>query len=60
MADDELFAREEATIKVAERLLRDGRFAEAEDREAYAALLKDYQKLFRITRRLMRLSDRNE
>ena len=60
MADDELFAREEATIKVAERLLRDGRFAEAEDREAYATLLKDYQKLFRITRRLMRLSDRNE
>ena len=26
----------------------------------YEELLKDYQKLFRVTRRLMRLSDRNE
>jgi adenylate cyclase len=60
MADDELFAKEEATIAIAERLLSDGRFAETEDREAYATLLKDYQKLFRTTRRLMRLSDRNE
>jgi class 3 adenylate cyclase len=60
MADDELFAREEATITLAERLLSDGRFVEAEEREAYATLLKDYQKLFRTTRRLMRLSDRNE
>jgi len=60
MADDELFAREEATITIAGQLLSDGRFAAPEDREAYAALLKDYQKLFRTTRRLMRLSDRNE
>jgi class 3 adenylate cyclase len=60
MADDELFAKEEATIAIAEQLLSDGRFAAAEDRVAYAALLKDYQKLFRTTRRLMRLSDRNE
>jgi hypothetical protein len=60
MADDELFAKEEATITLAERLLSNGRFLEAEDREAYATLLKDYQKLFRTTRRLMRLSDRNE
>ena len=58
--DDELFAKEEATITIAEQLLSDGRFVEAEDREAYATLLKDYQKLFRTTRRLMRLSDRNE
>lgn len=60
MADDELFAREEATISLAEQLLSDGRFADAEDKEAYATLLKDYQKLFRTTRRLMRLADRNE
>jgi adenylate cyclase len=60
MAQDELFAKEEATIASAEQLLGDGRFAEAEDREAYATLLQDYQKLFRTTRRLMRLSDRNE
>jgi class 3 adenylate cyclase len=60
MADDELFAKEEATIATAERLLGDGLFAAAEDKEAYATLLQDYQKLFRTTRRLMRLSDRNE
>jgi adenylate cyclase len=60
MADDELFAKEEATITIAEQLLSNGRFAEAEDKEAYEALLQDYRKLFRTTRRLMRLSDRNE
>jgi class 3 adenylate cyclase len=60
MADDELFAREEATMAIAEQLLGDGRFVEPEDREAYATLLKDYRKLFRTTRRLMRLADRNE
>ena len=60
MADDELFAKEEATITIAEALLSNGRFTEAEDKEAYEALLQDYRKLFRTTRRLMRLSDRNE
>ena len=30
------------------------------DERRYAALLKDYQKLFRTTLRLMRLTDRNE
>jgi class 3 adenylate cyclase len=60
MADDELFAGEEATITTAGQLLSDGRFAAPEDRDAYTALLKDYEKLFRTTRRLMRLSDRNE
>jgi class 3 adenylate cyclase len=60
MADNELFAGEEATITTAGQLLSDGRFAAPEDRDAYTALLKDYEKLFRTTRRLMRLSDRNE
>ena len=60
MAEDELFAKEEATVATAQQLLGDSHFAAAEDREAYATLLQDYQKLFRTTRRLMRLSDRNE
>jgi len=60
MPDDELFSKEEATIATAEQLLADGGFADAADREAYALLLRDYQKLFKTTRRLMRLSDRNE
>lgn len=37
-----------------------GGFADREDRQRFEKLLKDYQKLFRTTRRLMRLSDRNE
>ena len=60
MADDELFAREEATVASAERRLGDGQFAAPEDREAYEGLLQDYRKLFRTARRLMRLADRNE
>jgi len=41
-------------------LIANGRFADGEGRERFAELLKNYQKLFRTTRRLMRLSDRNE
>lgn len=60
MPDDELFGKEEATIATAEQLLADGSFSDDADRDAYALLLRDYQKLFKTTRRLMRLSDRNE
>ncbi len=60
MADGDLFAREEAVIATAERLLADGRFRIKRDRHAYEELLRDYQKLFKTSRRLMRLSDRNE
>ncbi len=60
MADDELFAKEAAVVANAAQLLDDGRFGAPLDRAAFAALLKDYQKLFRTTLRLMRLSDRNE
>ena len=60
MSSDDLFATEEQVIAAAQRLLDSGRPAEPEDRRLYEELLKDYQKLFRVTRRLMRLSDRNE
>lgn len=59
MADD-LFAAEEAVIEAAEKRVDDGRFSGADDREAFDALLKSYKKLFRQTRRLVRISDRNE
>jgi len=59
MSTDDLFAAEERVIAEAQRVLDSGRIADA-DREFYENLLKDYQKLFRVTRRLMRLSDRNE
>jgi adenylate cyclase len=60
MSTDDLFAAEEQVISAAQELLTNGRFADHADRKFYEDLLKDYQKLFRTTRRLMRLSDRNE
>ncbi len=60
MSSDDLFAAEEQVIAAAQRLLDDGRFADRVDGKLYEELLKDYQKLFRATRRLMKLSDRNE
>ncbi len=59
MADD-LFAAEEAVIEAAEKRVDEGRFSGDDDREAFDALLKSYKKLFRQTRRLVRISDRNE
>ncbi|MGH6735754.1 MAG: adenylate/guanylate cyclase domain-containing protein [Methyloceanibacter sp.] len=60
MSMDDLFAAEEQIIASAQQLLDSGRFADRVDGKLYQELLKDYQKLFRTTRRLMRLSDRNE
>lgn len=60
MSSDDLFASEEQVIAAAQQLLDNGRFADRVDGKLYEALLKDYQKLFRATRRLMKLSDRNE
>src|SRR6185436_11166633 len=60
MPSEDLFAAEEGVISVAEELIANGSFADREDRQRFAELLKNYQKLFRTTHRLMRLSDRNE
>jgi class 3 adenylate cyclase len=60
MSSDDLFAAEEQVIAAAQAMLDEGRFADRADAKLYAELLKDYQKLFRTTRRLLRLSDRNE
>jgi class 3 adenylate cyclase len=60
MSSDDLFAAEEQVIAAAQAALDEGRFADRGDAKLYAELLKDYQKLFRTTRRLLRLSDRNE
>jgi adenylate cyclase len=51
---------EEEVISAAQALISGGGFADREDRQRFEKLLKDYQKLFRTTCRLMRLSDRNE
>ncbi len=60
MADNSLFAKEEAIIVAGRTILENGGLREAEDREAFENLLKNYQTLLKTTRRLMRLSDRNE
>jgi adenylate cyclase len=60
MSSDDLFAAEEQVIATAQQLLANGRFADKVDGKLFEELLKDYEKLFRTTRRLMRLSDRNE
>jgi class 3 adenylate cyclase len=60
MSSDDLFAGEEGVISAAQDLLANGSFVDAADRKRFELLLKDYQKLFRTTRRLMKLSDRNE
>ncbi|HUU25574.1 MAG TPA: hypothetical protein VMW68_08450, partial [Methyloceanibacter sp.] len=60
MSHDDLFAGEERVIATGEQLVADGSFSCPEDKQHYEELLKSYQKLFRVTRRLMRLSDQNE
>jgi len=60
MSSDDLFAAEEQVIAAAQALIDEGRFAAPQDAKLYQQLLKDYQKLSRASRRLMRLSDRNE
>ena len=60
MSSDDLFPAEEQIIASAQELLENGRFADRVDGKLYEELLKDYQKLLHATRRLMRLSDRNE
>src|SRR5581483_312602 len=60
MSSDDLFAAGEQVIAAAQAALDAGRFADRAGAKLYAELLKDYQKLFRTTRRLLRLSDRNE
>ncbi len=60
MSSDNLFAAEEEVMALGEQLIANGSFGGAEDLQHYQQLLKSYQKLFRTTRRLMRLSDNNE
>ena len=60
MPGDDLFVAEEGVISAAEKLIADGGFDSPAEQLHYQKLLKDYQKLFRTARRLMRLGDHNE
>ena len=56
----DLFRDEEALIVSAKEAMADGRFEDGPARAGFEVLLKGYQKLFKETRRLIRISDRNE
>jgi len=60
MSHHDLFAGEEEVIATGEQLVAAGDFSSPKDKQHYEQLLKSYQKLFRVTRRLVRLSDNNE
>ena len=55
-----LFEHEEAVIAAGRALLESDGPAEPRMRSAYRELLREYEKLLKVTRRMMRLSDRNE
>ena len=59
MARDALFGKEEAAVAAAEEALED-EYLNGAGRAAFEGLLKDYRKLFKTTKRLVRISDRNE
>ncbi|MCW2239283.1 adenylate/guanylate cyclase domain-containing protein [Azospirillum canadense] len=56
----DLFESEEAVIARARAFVETDGFGNEAARAAFAELLKSYEHLFKITRRLIRLSDRNE
>ena len=56
----EIFKKEEKTITEGRTLLDGGVIADETAAGHFGNLLKDYEKLFKTTRKLVRLSDRNE
>lgn len=57
---DDLFAKEQAIMATAQRCLEEGSFADDETRSSFDLIISEYGKLLKTTRRMMRLSDRNE
>jgi len=57
MSGDDLFAAEEEVIALGERLVANGAFGNAEDKQHYPAAPEELPETVRTTRRLMRLSD---
>lgn len=61
MIADDLFSQEEQAVAAAVQwLARTDTASEAESRQAVQSLLDEYCKLFKVTRRLLRVSDRND
>ncbi|OUS34534.1 hypothetical protein A9Q94_15650 [Rhodobacterales bacterium 56_14_T64] len=60
MSIDDLFSKEEEVLADTEAIVDDASFANEVTRKSVQSLVKEYRKLLRTTRRMMRLSDRNE
>jgi len=60
MSIDDLFSKEEEVLEDAEAAVTDATFANEPTRKSVLSLVAEYRKLLRTTRRMMRLSDRNE
>lgn len=56
----EIFKKEQAALEDAKALLKDGALGQGVAAEHFAGLVKAYEKLFKTTRRLVAMSDRNE
>ncbi|MBL6958442.1 MAG: adenylate/guanylate cyclase domain-containing protein [Rhodospirillales bacterium] len=56
----EIFKKEVAVIEEAKALLEGGGIKDKETRGHFEKLLRDYEKLFKSTKKLVRLSDRSE
>ena len=56
----ELFQREKSVLAGAKERLEGDGFADEEEAKVFGALLKNYEKLFKETRRLVRMSDRSQ
>lgn len=56
----EIFKKEQAALEDAKALLKAKTFGDSAAAEHYAVLTKAYEKLFKTTKRLVRMSDRNE
>jgi adenylate cyclase len=56
----DVFRKEAEVISVAKALIEAGEAGNEEDEAHYRALLKDFERLFKSTKRLVRVSDRNE
>jgi adenylate cyclase len=59
-SSDDLFAREQAIVATAQQWLEEESFSDDASGSFFTTLLSEYGKLLKTTRRMMRLSDRNE
>ncbi len=60
MTIDDLFSREKEVLETAEATLDSEKLPDEATRSSIRNLLREYRKLLKTTRRMMRLSDRNE